>query len=610
MNRVILGVSGFLAVILAVSAPAGAGVPTPLTTIRVASGLDRPVFATHAPAEFGRLFIVEQAGVIKILDLTSNTVLGAAFLNISSLVGSGGLEQGLLGLAFHPDYVNNGFFYVNYTNNSGNTVIARYTVLGDPGTSNVADAGSAQSVMTFAQPFANHNGGWIDFGPNDGFLYIATGDGGDGCDPGQRAQDLGMLLGKMLRVDVNGDDFPADAVANYAIPVSNPFVGVPNVREEIWAYGLRNPWRDSFDRLTGDLYIADVGQVQWEEIDFQAASSGGGENYGWDCMEGSQCSTVSSCLTSGCTCGAGGLLDPIWEYDHNAGCSITGGYVYRGCAIPDLAGTYFFGDFCNGRIWSFGYDGVAVTGFQERTAELAPGGPLSIGSISSFGEDAFGELYIVEWAFGAGGEVFKIVPATPGPAFDCNANGREDACDVLSGSSPDANSNGRPDDCAKIVSAASALDHGGTELFLDLLVSNVEPRVSGVRKLVLGLDEPVNAVLASVSCVNNVFGGVVTTAASGTEVVVDLSAPLANEDCCTFRLTGDMQDAVQVRPLRGDISRDGAVTTGDASIIRFWFNGDPAVAGAEFDLDDNGLITTGDFSQVRFDFNKTAPVCP
>lgn len=420
MGRSIHGVVGFLAVVWMVGTEAGAA--TPLTTIRVASGLNQPLFATHAPGDLGRLFIIEQPGVIKILDLSNNTVLGTAFLDITALAGTTYNEQGLLGLAFHPDYASNGFFYVNYTNLSGDSVIARYSVAGDPATSNVADAGSAQQVMTYSQPFWNHNGGWIGFGPNDGYLYNAIGDGGSQCDEFELAQNLNMLLGKLLRIDVNGDDFPGDASANYAVPPSNPFVGLPGVRQEIWAYGLRNPWRISFDRLTGDLYIADVGQNEWEEVNFQPASSGGGENYGWDCMEGAHCSSVSGCTTVSCSCGAGGLVGPVWEYDHITGCSITGGYVYRGCAIADLKGAYFFADFCLGKIWSFRYDGAVLTQFQDRTQELDPAGSLAIGSISSFGEDALGELYIVERGGTGTGEVFKIVPASAVPG-DLNLDG-------------------------------------------------------------------------------------------------------------------------------------------------------------------------------------------
>ncbi|MCA9297062.1 MAG: PQQ-dependent sugar dehydrogenase, partial [Phycisphaerales bacterium] len=423
---------------------------TPLTTELVANGLARPDFVTHAPGDFDRIFIVEQrsgsTGRIRIVDLATDTLLATPFLSISGVNTSS--EQGLLGLAFHPDYDNNGYFYVYYTSNalgSNRTHVVRYSVSANP---NIADASSAQTVLLISQPFTNHNGGWMGFGPNDGYLYIGTGDGGDACDPGQRAQDItNQLLGKMLRIDVDGDDFPADPDKNYAIPASNPFVGITG-DDEIWAYGLRNPWRCDFDDETGDLYIADVGQNAREEIDFQPASSTGGENYGWDCREGTGCAVSISFQCSGtsvgCSCTGVSSVDPIQEYTHGSGCSISGGVVYRGCKIPDLAGTYFYADHCSNTIWSF--RGPAVADFEVRTAELDPPGALSITGISSFGEDAYGEVYICDLF---GGEVFRIV-ANNGAGFagdDCDMNGIADSCEILDGSSADANSNGIPDVC-------------------------------------------------------------------------------------------------------------------------------------------------------------------
>ena len=412
--------------------------PTPLTTVRVASGFSQPTYVTHAPGDFERLFVLEQAGRIRIIK--NGALLATPFLDIDPIVGSSGNEQGLLGLAFHPDYQNNGLFYVNYTNNGGHTIIRRYSVSADP---DIADDTSDIRITRIDQPFPNHNGGWIDFGP-DGYLYVALGDGGSACDPGQRAQDItDQLLGKLLRIDVDGDDFPADDGENYAIPPDNPFVGITG-DDEIWAYGLRNPWRCSFDRLTGDLWIGDVGQGQREEIDFEAAGSPGGGNYGWDCKEGTACSTVSGCSPSGCACADGSLIDPIHEYTHGGGnCSLSGGYVYRGCAIPDLEGHYFFGDFCTAIIWSLTYDGVSVS-VTNRTTELDPP-DFAINQITSFGEDAFGEVYIVD----RGGEIFKIVPDVAGGIVgtDCNNNGVDDACDLLSGAGTDDNGNGVLDQC-------------------------------------------------------------------------------------------------------------------------------------------------------------------
>ncbi|RMF81031.1 MAG: DUF4215 domain-containing protein [Planctomycetota bacterium] len=386
--------------------------PTALQAIEVASGLSSPVYVC-APSGDTRLFIVEQAGVIRIL--SGGVILSTPFLDISSIVGSGGFEQGLLSMAFHPNYASNGYFYVDYTDLNGDTVIARYSVSADP---DVADPGSAVILKTIPQDFTNHNGGQLQFGP-DGYLYIGMGDGGGSGDANNRAQDINSLLGKILRLDV-------DAAAPY-IPPSNPFVGIAGA-DEIWAYGLRNPWRFSFDSLTGDLYIADVGEGAWEEIDFQPASSTGGENYGWRCYEGNAAFNTTGCADPNT------MVFPIAEYAHTGGaCSITGGFVYRGCQMPDLSGTYFYADYCSGTISSFRYDEVnGVSDQQDRTAELTPiGGPIT--SITSFGEDGFGELYIVS----QNGGIYKIVPAggfcgdgvvDPGEECDDGNNDPGDGC--------------------------------------------------------------------------------------------------------------------------------------------------------------------------------------
>ncbi len=410
-------------------ATTGAGIEA-LTTVRVAGNLDHVVFATHAPNDYTRLFIVEKQGRIKIVNLKTGVLNATLFLNIDGLVGGGtstNNEQGLLGLAFHPDYQKNGFFYVDYTKNSDgqgqeDTVIARYEV--DPNDPDVALPGSALILLTFDQPFGNHNGGWLGFGPNDGFLHISTGDGGSGGDPGNRAQDItNQRLGKMLRIDVDGDDGPG---GNYGIPPDNPFVDKVG-DDEIWAYGLRNPWRSSFDRETGDLYIADVGQFSWEEISFQPADSTGGENYGWRCYEGNHPFNLGGCP------GPETMVFPIHEYNHSSGFSITGGYVYRGCAIPTLDGTYFFADYVFQRLWSFTYDGNNVLNFTARIGELSPSTDgFTINQISAFGEDTRGELYIVDQGSGASGQVFKIIPVDPtiSPA-DLDCDGVVGASDLL-----------------------------------------------------------------------------------------------------------------------------------------------------------------------------------
>jgi len=372
----------FLVPLFAASSDAAAVVGPPPIALQpvITSGLTSPVAITNAGDGSGRLFITEQTGTIRIWNGTS--LLPTPFLDIHTLVSCCG-EQGLLSVAFHPNYPTNGFFYVNYTNTGGNTVIARYHVTGDP---NVADPASASILLTIPQPYANHNGGQLQFGA-DGFLYIGMGDGGSGGDPQNRSQNLGELLGKILRIDVDG-------APPYAVPPTNPFVAVPGARPEIWAYGLRNPWRFSFDRATHDLYIGDVGQNLWEEVDFQPASSAGGENYGWRLMEGFHCYNPST------GCNDGTLTLPILEYGHNPGCSVTGGYVYRGSSIPQLYGTYLYGDYCSGVIWGASRSCAGAWS----TAPLVDS-PLNI---SSFGEDESGEIYVTH----IGGAVYRVT-ATP-----------------------------------------------------------------------------------------------------------------------------------------------------------------------------------------------------
>ena len=403
-TKPVLAILALSLLTVAVAEPAAA-----LTTIRVASALNRPIYCTAPPGDT-RLFIIEQRGVIKILK--NGQILPQPFLDIDALVPNitGNDERGLLGLEFHPDYASNGLFYVYYTNLQNDAAYRRYSVSANP---DRADSLSSFPILTIIDPFTNHNGGQIDFGP-DGYFYIGMGDGGSGGDPQGNGQRDDTLLAKMLRIDVNGDDFPGDPNKNYAIPPTNPFVGPGNPLDEIWAKGVRNPYRWSFDRLTGDLYIADVGQGCWEEINFQPASSTGGENYGWVIMEGNHCYIPAM----GCNppCNPVHIL-PIHEYSHNeAGfsCSVTGGYVYRGGAIPGLGGTYFFADFCSNQIYSFRYVGGNVTEFTNRTAELAPGGGLAITGIAGFGEDGFGELYICDRDAGSTGEIYKITQFSAG----------------------------------------------------------------------------------------------------------------------------------------------------------------------------------------------------
>jgi glucose/arabinose dehydrogenase len=331
----------------------------------ITRGLAQPLYVTHAFDD--RLFIVEQAGTIRIFQ--NGELLPDLFLDILDPVGSNSNEQGLLGLAFHPNYQENGTFFLNYTDPSGNTNIARYRVSSDP---NVADPTSEQILLTIPQPYANHNGGMIAFGP-DGYLYVGMGDGGSQGDPQNHGQNRGTLLGSILRLDVDSAD------GGYTIPADNPFVGDPNARPEVWAYGFRNPWRFSFDRLNGDLFIADVGQNAWEEVSWQAGGTPGGQNFGWNVMEGNHCYTAN--------CNPVDFTPAIFEYDHSQGCSISGGYIYRGQQFPSLYGNYFTADFCTGTIWGVFQQ---PDGRWQSTIVHQSGLP-----INSFGEDVNGELYVV-----------------------------------------------------------------------------------------------------------------------------------------------------------------------------------------------------------------------
>jgi glucose/arabinose dehydrogenase len=346
----------------------------------VGVGFDDPLLVTNAGDGSGRLFVAEQGG--RIFELSNGRPRRGPYLDLSHLTEASG-EQGLLGLAFHPEFEGNGRLFVNYTDNSGDTVIAEYRAAAV----HRADPASARVILAFDQPFPNHNGGGLAFGP-DGLLYIGVGDGGSIGDPMGNGQSLGTVLGKLLRIDVDrGGD------AAYAVPAGNPFVGRAGARPEIWAYGLRNPWRFSFDRSTGDLWVGDVGQDRLEEIDRIEARSPGGVNFGWNTMEGSSCFEVDPCERTG-------LELPVTQYDHGSGCSVTGGHVYRGARYPELVGGYFFGDYCSGIIWAL----------DSRSRALARPTPLldTNYSVSSFGESENGELYLTDLA---SGRVLQVVGA-------------------------------------------------------------------------------------------------------------------------------------------------------------------------------------------------------
>jgi len=342
---------------------------------QIADGFARPLLVTHAGDGSNRLFVVEQGGNIYVIE--NGKRLETPFLDVSDSIspeayGAGYSERGLLGLAFHPQYAENGRFFINYTDLAGTTILARYTVSADD--ANTADPASVEVLIAQEQPFPNHNGGHLAFGA-DGYLYIGLGDGGAAGVPLLAGQDLGTWLGKILRLDVNGD-------AGFAVPQDNPFVGQVDALPEIWAYGLRNPWRFTFDRITGDLFIGDVGQNSWEEVNFQPASSPGGENYGWNLYEGLHPYNGERAPVN--------MTLPIAEYNHSEGNSVTAGYVYRGEAIPELQGAYFYGDFGTGTIWSAWRD----TGLNWRSSVFLDSSGFTI---SSFGEDEAGEMYVVDY---------------------------------------------------------------------------------------------------------------------------------------------------------------------------------------------------------------------
>lgn len=385
-----------------------------IDTVLVVGGLESPVHLTNAADGSGRLFIVEQRGRIQIIE---NNAIQSLFLDISDRVRSpfsgGGSEEGLLSVAFPLDFgLVKPYFYVYYTLHNGNNRVSRFTVSGNP---NLADPTSEFIILDLAHPtYGNHNGGQLVFGP-DGYLYIGTGDGGGGGDPNNNAQNPESLLGKLLRIDVGPTSTPNNTgdlltflpyIANkssgpqygqpYLIPPNNPFVGAAGYQDEIWALGLRNPWRFSFDRFSGDLFIGDVGQNTWEEIDYQPATSSGGENYGWNIMEGMVC-------YNSITCDSSGMTMPVFTYQtHVDGCAVSGGHVYRGSSYTGLQGIYFFGDYCSGKIW-----GLQKNGGTWQSQELLD----TVHNISSFGEDEQGELYFVNISTG---DVYQIIETISG----------------------------------------------------------------------------------------------------------------------------------------------------------------------------------------------------
>ena len=552
----------------------------------VASGLSRPIYATHAPGDESRLFIIEKRGRIRILNLDNESLNSDYFLDIDSIVTGGtttSSEQGLLGLAFHPDYQNNGYFYVYYTATagSGDSYIRRYSRGAD---ADHASTSGAVTIMSFDQPYTNHNGGFIEFGP-DGYLYIFTGDGGSGGDPGNRAQDItNQKLGKILRIDV-------DNGTPYSIPADNPFAISPG-DDEIFAYGLRNPWRCAFDRETGDLWIADVGQNAREEVNFVRADEISGLNFGWRCREGQ--SAYTSCGNSG------PFFEPQIQYLHNnsGGYSITGGYPYRGCAMPELQGHYFYADYVLSNFWSAlpqSNGSVSVTSRNSQLRTSTTG--VSVNQVTSFGEDARGEMYIVSQS----GRVFKIVPA----------DGSE-SCDP-----PPAN-----DDCssAEVVAAGStafttveASDSGfgvplscstvnGPDLYSDVWFSYEVPDNGFLTVGTCGSDFdtrlalyseacPTSGSSATLACDDDVCGDdaeVTTLAIAGSRILIRVGSPNDGEQ-------GSGTLAIAFEPLEDpcpeDLNGDGIVGGADIGLLLSDWGKNP---GSAADLNDDGAVNGAD----------------
>ena len=379
-----------------------------LSSVLIADGYKKPVFITSYPNNAKLLYIVEQAGLIKLIN--DGKKLSRPFFDINKRVvnpNRPGDERGLLGFAFHPNHTNNGKFYINYMDNDGNTIISEFSTNSELR----ANHKSERIILKLKQPYGNHNGGDIQFGP-DGYLYISIGDGGKAGDPLNAGQDLSSLFGKIIRIDIEQEP--------YGIPKSNPFFGQKDKREEIWAWGLRNVWRFSFDKQTGDKYLADVGQNKWEEVNFEPASSKGGLNYGWRIMEANHCYDPKE------NCPTEGLIKPIIEYPNDAnhpafafriieelsfsetdveGCSVTGGYVYRGQKIKSMQGQYIFGDYCSGNIWTLKVVNGKAINFKNRTEEINIGGGEFTTYISSFGQDSDGEIYIIDY----NGGIYKLI---------------------------------------------------------------------------------------------------------------------------------------------------------------------------------------------------------
>jgi glucose/arabinose dehydrogenase len=560
-----------------------------LDAIRVASGLSSPLFTTAPPGDFNRLFIVQQNGQIRILNLTTGTLNATPFLAVLNIVSGG--EQGLLGLAFDPNYATNGKFYVNYTApggafNAGITKIVQYQVSSNPDIADTTPA-NIKTLLSFDQPETNHNGGWIGFSPrvgDDHNLYVATGDGGAGNDqdggvghiePGGNAQNNTTLLGKMIRIHVD------PTTGTYTIPANNPFFGSATLKQEIWAFGLRNPFRDSFDRTTGRMFIGDVGQDTREEVDVQQASNpGGGENYGWRLREGTIATPTGNPVVGGSP--PPGNVDPILDYPHTTGQTVIGGYIYRGQQIPALQGVYVFGDYLGsepgstGKVFSLNYDGTSASNFQDITSQLFPipttGGNVNLANVSSFGEDAAGELYITDIG---NGNVYKIspmlvsaasrkihgtapfdlnLPLTGSPGIECRSGGTNESYTMIFKFALPISSVG-----------GANVSSGIGSVFSRMIDSN------NTRQYIVNLTGVVNAQYITVTLTNIIdVAGNGSSAASATMGVLagDATANATVNSSDISEVQSQSGQPVAANNFRDDVTVNGTINSSDISLVQ------------------------------------------
>lgn len=527
--------------------PMSAAAAPPARAKLLTDQIAQPIFLTHAPGDDAHLVVCERPGVVRVFSKQLGEPFPMPLLDISHRV-SVVQDNGLLGLAFDPDFADNGYLFVSYIATDGHGVIERYTAtVGDL----VADPDSAHVVLRVPRP-TGHNGGWIGFSPLNGYLYITSGDGdlGGTLDVAQRAQNtVGQLLGKVLRIDPRGDAFPDDPNRNYLIPPGNPFIGAPG-DDEIWAYGVRNPWRASFDRVTGDFYFGDVGMDTWEEVNFERATSTGGRNYGWPCMEGLHCTGSTQCV-----CDHASLTGPFFEYGHTTGVSVTGGYVYRGAEIPEFQGLYFFADFLGAKLWScrLGEDGV-MTDLRDRSLEIVTSdSPAAIRFVASMGEGADGELYLCTLATS---RIYKIVPNTclaeidRHPVSQSRQVGAAISLSVYGASSETINYRWRKD---------------GEDLFDGPGVSGAATRTLTLSELALDDNGSYDAVLTT-SC------GSVTSDAASVGVFICRSADFNLDGSVTLQDLFDFLAAYFATDPRADFNQVGGIGVQDIlDFLTSWF---------------------------------------